>query len=34
MAELVQALLHAGPVTADGAKATIRAWRRALDPEE
>jgi hypothetical protein len=33
MAELVQALLHAGPSSVAEAKVTIRAWRRALDPD-
>ncbi len=33
MSELVQALLHGGPVDADDAKRIVRAWRRALDPD-
>jgi hypothetical protein len=33
MTELTHALLHAGPDTTADARATIRAWRRALDPD-
>ena len=33
MSELVQALLHDGPVDADDAKRIVRKWRRALDPD-
>jgi hypothetical protein len=33
MTELTHALLHAGPATTTEARTTIRAWRRALDPD-
>jgi hypothetical protein len=33
MAELTSALLHQGPATPDEARAAIRTWRRALDPD-
>lgn len=34
MAELTQALLHHGPETPHDAKQVVRAWRRALDPDD
>jgi hypothetical protein len=34
IAELLHALLHAGPSTTAEARTAVRAWRRALDPDD
>ena len=33
LAELIHALMHPGPSTPDEARALIRDWRRATDPD-